>query len=74
MFDQCATLFHDAWFLRHPLFVAFNHGFVFPAVELFDVGFFGQTVFGKLAWAAIGGFALVAGVVLAVFLLFSAGC
>ena len=72
VFDQCATLFHDAWFLRHALFVAVNHRFVFPAVELFDAGFFGQTVLGKWALATIGGFALLAGDGFAVCLVFAA--
>ena len=49
VFDQCAALFHALWILCHAFLVAFNHGFVLPAVELFDAGFFGQTVFGK--WA-----------------------
>lgn len=73
VFNQCAALFHTLWVLCHALFVAVNHGFMFPAVELFAAGFFGQTVFGKWAWVAVGGFALVAGVSFAVFLLFAAG-
>jgi hypothetical protein len=34
VFDQCAALFHALWILCHAFLVAFNHGFVLPAVEV----------------------------------------
>jgi hypothetical protein len=37
-------VFHDARFLFHPLFVVFDDRFMFPAVDLFDNGFFAQTL------------------------------
>jgi len=44
MLGQCAAFFHDARLLSQPLSVAFDDGFVLPALDLFDAGFFAQTL------------------------------
>jgi len=40
VFSQCAAFFHGARFLFQSLLMAFDHGFVFPTLDLFDGGFF----------------------------------
>jgi len=40
VFSQRAAFFHDARFLFHPLFVAVNNRFMFPAMDLFNSRFF----------------------------------
>jgi hypothetical protein len=67
VFNQCATFFHNAWLLFHPLFVTLDDGFMFPALDLPNGGFFAQTLLTVRTLASIRNLALVAHQPFAVF-------
>jgi len=74
VFCQCAAFFHDVRFLFHPLFVTIDDHFMFPTVNLFDNGFFAQTLLAKRALATIRGLAFITRQSFTVFLMrFAAG-